>query len=205
MISAGIRHSQPVPILDGSGERDLVTNISRRLLLSIAALSPGMVFIALQEFAVSIAFLILGLFGALGVAAAALALSPQIKNAQIGAGIIKNEYPSLLVPSARSALIDKAPDPMVIRANLHSLMSATTQPAAFLSPDAQIAMVLTRIMARWRKTDVLHVSDDQARELWLIERVMRATPAEAGAMAAFFASPTAVLAMRDSIAVSPSA
>jgi len=177
-----------------------VKALKRRLLLSIAALSPGVVVIALQEFAVSMAFLLLGLFGALGVAAAALAMSPQIKPTQVGNGAIKTDYPSLLVPSAKLALVDKTPDVVVIRANLATVMAPSLKPPDFLTQDEQIAMVLSRIMARWGQSEIFNLSDDQARELWLIDRLLRASPAEAGAMAVHFASPNAVLAMRDSIA-----
>ena len=176
-----------------------MNGLKRRLLLSMAALSPGVVFVALQEFAVSMAFLLLGLFGALGVAAAALAMSPQIKQSQVDASTVKNSYPSLLLPSAKLALFSQAPDAILIRANLARILAPSLSPPGFLTQDEQIAMVLSRIMARWSATDVFTLSDDQVRELWLVDRLMRATPAEAGAMAVHFASPNAVLAMRDSI------
>jgi hypothetical protein len=182
------------------GKHLRVNFVKRRLLLSLAALSPGVVTIALQEFAVSVVFTMLGLFGAIGIAAVAVAASPQIKELHDKSGGSKLTHQSLLVPSALADLRETAPDPMVIRSTLQTLMIPTRTIPGFATEDEKIAMVLAQIMARWEHTEPLAVSDDQARELWLVERLMRASPAEAGALAGYFAAPIAMLTMRDRIA-----
>ncbi len=174
--------------------------VKRRLLLSIAALSPGVVTITVHEFAASLAFMILGIFGVISVAAVAVAMSPQINQAQFGQDMRKPEHSTLLVPSAFADLREKSPDPIVIRATLKTFMAPSRDAPGFVTEDEQIAMVLAQIMARWDETDILHLSDDQSRELWLVERLMRATPAEAGSLAMNFAAPNAMLTMRDSLA-----
>lgn len=174
-----------------------VNSVKRRLLLCLAAVSPGVITLALQEFAVSVAFMLLGLFGAIGVAAVAVAASPQFKEMHDRSR--HADYPSLVVSSALIDLRETAPDPVVIRATLKALMTPSPQIPGFLTDDEKIAMVLAQIMARWARTDPLALTDDQARELWLVERLMRATPAEAGALAGHFAAPNAMLTMRDSI------
>ncbi|MGJ8603343.1 MAG: hypothetical protein ACSHXH_04380 [Marivita sp.] len=174
--------------------------VKRRLLLSLAALSPGVVTITLQEFAVSLAFMALGLFGAIGLAVVAVSISPQVKQAQFRTDAPSPSYPSLVLTSAFADLRQKAPDPLVIRATLYAVMTPTIQPPGFVTEDEKVAMVLAQIMARWGETDPMSVSDDQSCELWLVERLMRATPAEAGALAVYFAAPNAMLTMRDRIA-----
>jgi hypothetical protein len=61
-------------------------------------------------------------------------------------------------------------------------------------------MVLSQIIARWDASDLSQLDDDQIRELWLIDRMMRASPAEAGALSHYFSAPEAMLAMRDMLA-----
>lgn len=176
-----------------------MNTVKRRLLLSLAALSPGVVVITLQEFAVSMAFLLLGLFGAIGVAAAALALSPQMAEKTINPSARSSTYTSLLTSSALSDIRKLAPDLLVIRAQLRSLLSPASLPPGLMTQDDQVAMVLSQIMARWGVTDVLSLTDDQTLELWIVERLMRASPAEAGALAGYFSAPNAMLTMRDSL------
>ena len=176
--------------------------VKRRLLLVSAALSPGVVTITLQEFAFSLAFMLLGLFGALSIAAATIAVFPQIGPSSLTSNTPKKTYPSLLVSSACASLRTMAPDPLVIRATLKTLISPMHRAPCFVTDEDQIAMVLAQIIARWDATDLSQLNDDQVRELWLVERLMRASPAEAGALAHFFASPTAMLAMRDVLAAS---
>lgn len=174
--------------------------VKRRLLLVSAALSPGVVTITLQEFAFSLAFMLLGIFGALSIAAATIAVFPQIGASSLTSKQPKKTYPSLLVSSALTSLREMAPDPVVIRAMLQSLINPTHKAPGFVTNEDQIAMVLAQIVARWDTTDLAQLDDDQVRELWLVERLMRASPAEAGALAGFFASPNAMLAMRDVLA-----
>ncbi|MFA8387327.1 MAG: hypothetical protein ACEPO2_17015 [Pelagibaca sp.] len=174
--------------------------MKHRLLLVSAALSPGVVTITLQEFAVSLAFMVLGIFGALSIAAATIALFPQVGPSSLTSKEPKKTYPSLLVSSAFSSLRTMAPDPLVIRATLQTLISPTPKVPRFVTDEDQIAMVLAQIIARWDMSDLSQLNDDQVRELWLVERLMRASPAEAGALAHFFASPNAMLAMRDVLA-----
>ena len=174
--------------------------VKRRLLLVSAALSPGVVTITLQEFAFSLAFMVLGLFGALSIAAATIAVFPQVGPSSLTSKEPKKTYPSLLVASAFASLREMAPDPLVIRATLQTLLSPMHSAPGFVTDEDQIAMVLAQIIARWDMSDLSKLDDDQLRELWLVERLMRASPAEAGALARFFASPNAMLAMRDVLA-----
>lgn len=174
--------------------------VKRRLLLSLAALSPGVAVVTLQEFAVSMAFVLLGLTGAISVAAAAIAMSPSMAQNKLGPSDHKKDYKSLLVPSAIAELRRTAPNPVVIKVMLNKLITPTQLQPSFATQEDQIAMVISKILARWESPDVMHLSDEQALELWLVERLMRATPAEAGALAAYFSAPNAMLTMRDSIA-----
>ena len=63
-------------------------------------------------------------------------------------------------------------------------------------------MVLGQIMAQWQISDAVQLTDNQARELWLIEHLLRSDPAEAGELAGHFTAPDAMLAMRDRVASS---
>ena len=179
--------------------------VKRRLLLTMAALSPGVVTITLQEFAVSMAFMVLGLFGAVSVAAATVAIFPQIIPNAHESTQKKQGYASLLMASAFNNLRDTAPDPIFIRATLTTLMLPGQSAPGFVTEDEQVTMVLAQIMARWDVTDVVRLTDDQARELWLVERLLRATPAEAGVLSQYFAAPNAMLTMRDTLAAPVSA
>lgn len=174
--------------------------VKRRLLLVSAALSPGVVAITLQEFAFSLALMLLGVFGALSIAAATIAVFPQFGPSSLTSKEPKKSYPSLLVSSTCANLREMAPDPLVIRATLQILISPTNKAPGFVTDEDQIAMVLAQIIARWDTTDLSQLDDDQVRELWLVERLMRASPAEAGALARFFAAPNAMLTMRDVLA-----
>lgn len=174
--------------------------VKRRLLLVMAALSPGVVTITLQEFAVSLAFMVLGVFGAISLAAATIAVFPQVGPNSLSQGLAKRPYPSLLVSSALNSLKDMSPEPVAIRAALHTVMAPTLKTPGFITEDEQIAMVLSQILARWDAVELSHLSDDQIREIWLVERLMRASPAEAGALSRYFAAPNAMLAMRDVLA-----
>lgn len=177
----------------------------KRVVLGLAALSPGVVFLTLQEFAVSMAFLVLGLFGALGVAAVAVAMSPPVKHVPSSASLSRQDYPSLILASALPELRDAAPDPLQLRAVLQTMMAPPATDQGGLTEDQQIAMVLSQIMARWGKSDTMTLTDDQARELWLVDQLMRATPAQAGALAGYFTAPNAMLTMRDTLAAPISA
>lgn len=174
--------------------------VKRRALLTFAALSPGVVSITLQEVAVSFAFMVLGVFGALSIAAATLSVFPQIGPSPMMESATKKASPSLLLPSSLARLAAMAPDPTIIRAHLQMLMGQDKGSPRFLTEDDQIAMVLSQILARWDSPHLNDLTDDQVRELWLVERLMRASPAEAGALAHFFVSPNAMLAMRDALA-----
>lgn len=173
--------------------------VKRRLLLVIAGLSPGVVTVALQEFAVSLAFMVLGVFGAICFATVTIAVLPQVGQTQEKHRINKKTHATLLISSAAKSLRDTAPEPTVIRGTLQGLISPVQSVPGFLTADEQVAMVLSHIIARWDETDVSQLTDDQLRELWLIERLMRSSPAEAGALSQYFASPEAMLAMRDAV------
>jgi hypothetical protein len=179
----------------------LAVRVIKRIVLSAAALSPSMVALFLHEFAMSLVFMLIGLTGMLSVVAATIAISPKLNAALEDHATPKVPYPSLLVGSAFAFLQDNSPDPVIIRATMQKLLAPTHATTGFVTTNDQIAMILAQILARWGETDVLAVSDDQARELWLVERLMRASPAEAGALANFFIAPNAMLTMRDQIAV----
>lgn len=182
-----------------------MTTVIRRMVLSAAALSPGVVAVSVQEMAVTLALMLLGITGAMSVLAVAVALSPKIDDRFTAYHPTDTAYPSLLVDTAVEFVKQYSPDPLAIRGHLSELVGAPIDVNAADHPDSAIALVLNRIMARWGETDVYRLSDDQARELWLIERLMRASPAEAGTLANYFAAPNAVLAMRDRIAETRSA
>ena len=174
--------------------------VKRRLLLVMAALSPGVVTITWHEFAVALAFRVLGIFGAISIAAATIAVFPQIAPSSLKQEPSKKTYHSLLHSSALDALKGMPPDPVSIRATLGARMTAAPGHPGFVSDEEQIGMVLSQIIARWDASDLSQLDDDQIRELWLIDRMMRASPAEAGALSHFFSAPEAMLAMRDMLA-----
>ena len=180
--------------------RNAVNRVKRRLLLVMAALSPGVVTLTLHEFAVSLAFMVLGLFGAISIAAATIAVFPQIGPVTLPNGPAKKAYPSLVLSSALGTLRDMSPDPISVRLALQARMTATSPSPGFVTEEEQIIMVLSQILARWDAAELSQLEDDQLRELWLVDRLMRASPAEAGALSRFFASPNAMLAMRDVLA-----
>ncbi|MFP7569792.1 hypothetical protein [Marivita sp. S2033] len=159
-----------------------------------------MVAITFQEIAVSLAIMLLGITGALSVAAAAIAVSPKINQTVMADAKPKTRYPSLLVRSAFGDLASQSPTPVLIRVHIKDFITPSAGADAFVTKDDHIAMILAQIMARWGETDAMHLSDDQARELWLIERLLRASPAEAGELSACFSNPKAMLAMRDRVA-----
>lgn len=172
----------------------------RRIVLSVAALSPGVASLTMQEIAASLAVMLIGLTGLISVAVAVLAVSPKINETLNGLESPDTDYPSLLTQAALDALQSQDLDPMSLRAQLHQLLSQSHGAKGFVTVDDQVAMVLAQVMAQWRVDDAMQLSDDQARELWLVEQLMRSTPAEAGAMANSFTSPNAMLAMRDRVA-----
>ncbi|MCK0150373.1 hypothetical protein MWU54_10090 [Marivita sp. S6314] len=151
------------------------------------------------------ALTLMGIAGAVSVAAAAVAVSPKVNETMQSAGSGRPGYFSLLTHAALENLRDTCPDVTLVRAHLHDIISPADTSPGFVSEDHQIAMVLAQIMARWEVLDAFQLNDDQARELWFLERLLRASPAEAGAMAECFASPDVVLAMKDRVAADASA
>ncbi len=174
--------------------------IVRRMVLSAAALSPGVVAISMQELAISIAFMLLGITGAISAGVAAVAVSPKLKTLVLHDDADLAEYRSLLLPSALKMLENESPDPVQIRAQLRNRLLVDTRIPGFMTHDDEIGMALSHIMAQWDTNDVLTLSDAQARELWLVNRLLSASPAEAGALAVFFSAPNAMLAVRDRVA-----
>lgn len=171
--------------------------VKRRLVLSMVALSPGAIIVSIMDLDNSATLL----FGAIGAfSLAALALSAKADLFRKNTRKRPSEHISLLLPSALSEIRAKAPDPRNIRDELHAFVTEHAHGSTFLNKEQQIAMVLSQIMARWNKTDVHDLTDDQSRELWLVDRLMRATPAEAGPLAFYFAAPEAMLTIRDSLA-----
>ena len=177
-----------------------VTTAKRRFLLGFAALSPGVALLAFRDAQISVELAFLGLVGALGLICAVIATSIDFGEKSATPSKRNTEYPSLLLQSALKDVRSFAPDPPVIRAALRKRIEPGNIVPAFVTQDEHVAMVLSQIMSRWDATDVGQLSDDQARELWLVERLMRASPAEAGALSDFFAAPNAMLTIRDSIA-----
>lgn len=172
----------------------------RRIVLSVAALSPGVASLTMQEIAASFAVMLIGLTGLISVTVAVLAVSPKINETLNGLEAPDTDYPSLLTQAALESLQAQDLDPTSLRAQLHQFLSQAHGAKGFVTFDDQVAMVLAQVMAQWRVDTAMQLSDDQARELWIVERLMRSTPAEAGAMANSFTSPKAMLAMRDRIA-----
>jgi len=181
-----------------------VKRFMRRIILSLAALSPGVAFLTVQEMAMSLAVMLVGLTGAISVAVAVFAVSPKINETLSSFDTADTEYPSLLTQAALRSLQENGLDPLSLRAHLHELITPTIGKGGFVTLDDQIAMILAQIMAQWSVTEAMHLNDDQVRELWLIERMLRATPAQAGALADNFIAPNAMLAMRDRVASSAS-
>lgn len=179
--------------------------VIRRMVLSAAALSPGVVAITVHEMALSIFLMLMGVAGLLCAAAVTLAVSPKVNESLARYDTPNTGYPSLLLAGAFDFLASHSPDPLTIRARLHGLVTPDRTGEGFLTPDDQIAMILSQVMARWGEMDLYRLTDEQARELWLVERILRASPAEAGALAGYFAAPDAVLAMRDQVANSVAA
>lgn len=182
-----------------------MNRVLKRMVLSAAALSPGVAAISVQEMALSFAVMLMGVTGLICVAAMSVAISPKVSESITAYESARKEYPSLLLNAAFDFLDAHGPDPLAARARLQQSVIPARFSHGFLNRDDQVAMILSRVMARWGETDVRRLSDSQALELWLIERVLRASPAEAGALAVYFASPNAVLAMRDQIANSVAA
>ncbi|WP_178346928.1 hypothetical protein [Marivita hallyeonensis] len=174
--------------------------LGRRILLSLAALSPGVVSLTMQEFAVSLAIMLLGITGALSMTAVAMAVYPKVSETLATYDVPKTGYPSLLTQGALDFLRTQPLDPRLIRADLEGRLSIKKPGPGFVTREDRIDMILGQITARWNVSEILQLSDDQARELWLVERLVRATPAEAGKMAEHFVSPNAMLAMRDRVA-----
>lgn len=172
----------------------------RRMVLSLAALSPGVASLTVQELAVSAAITILGVTSLLSVAAAVLAVSPKIHETLAAYDPPNTEYPSLLTQAALASLRAQPLDPTLLRAEMTKVVAPTTGITGFLTRDDRVAMMLSQVMAQWQVTDVLRLTDDQARELWLVERLLRASPEEAGALSHNFTKPDALLAMRDRVA-----
>ena len=174
----------------------------RKIVLSAAALTPGMAIIAMQEFALSFALMVIGLVGLIGVCAIALGVSPKGNQALNRTETAATDHPSLLTHAGVTALQTQDLDPKSLRSHLDNLITRSHGAEGFVTIDDQIAMVLAQVMARWRTSDAMQLGDDQARELWLVEQLLRSTPAEAGALAEHFTTPDAMLALRDRIASS---
>lgn len=170
--------------------------VIRRTVLSAAALSPGVAAVFVHE----MALILLGVTGFFSAVAVTIAVSPKIGETLASYDAPRTEYPSLLLAAASDFLATHCPDPLSIRARLHGLIAPGATVAGSPARDDRIAMALSSVMTRWGETDIHRLSDDQVRELWLIERILCASPAEAGALAQYFAAPNAILAMRDQIA-----
>ena len=158
--------------------------------------------LTLQEVAASFAIMLIGITGVISVAVAVMAVTPKVNDTLARMEAPDTDYPSLLTLGALRSLYEQDLDPVLIRAQLHTLMVPSTGHKGFVTLQDQVVMILAQVMAQWSVTDAMQLSDDQALELWLIERLMRSTPAEAGALAANFTSPNAMLAMRDRVASS---
>lgn len=172
----------------------------KRLVLSLAAFSPGVVAISVQEMALSFALMLLGITGFISVAAVTLAVSPRIGETLAQYDTPEMGYPSLLLKSAFGFLDRHGPAIPAIRAQLQGTLQPRTTLPEVLNREDQIALILTKVMERWGERDIAALSDAQAQELWLIERILRASAAEAGALSGYFAAPDKILAMRDQVA-----
>lgn len=172
----------------------------RRIVLCLAALTPSVASLTLQEVAASLAVMLIGITGVISLAVAAIAVSPKVNQTLANLESPKTEYPSLLTLAALTSLQEQDLDPVHIRVHLQALIGPMHGTQGFITPNDELAMIIAQVMAQWRVQDAMQLSDDQARELWLIERLMQSTPAKAGALAAHFTSPNAMLAMRDRVA-----
>lgn len=172
----------------------------RRIVLSLAALSPGVVSFSVQELAFSFAMMLLGLTGAISAAAVMIAVSPKVNDTLAGLDAPETDYPSLLTLAALKSLRQEFQHTALLKVHVNQLLVPSEGVRGFVTQDDQVAMILAHIMAQWNVTDALHLTEDQALELWLIERLLRASPAEAGALAENFTTPNAMLAMRDRVA-----
>lgn len=173
----------------------MITWLDRKFVVSAATLTPGMALIYMQEYTFFLIVLI-------GVAAAtAIILVRKSRARQKGPGPAGTEYQSSLKPAALRALRTDGPDPGRARAELGQLMSRAHGAMGFVTSDDQVAMVLSQVLAQWDATDLKKLSDDQIRELWLVEKLIRSSPAEAGKLADHFTAPDVILAMRDRVAL----
>lgn len=169
----------------------------RRILLSLAALSPGVAAITIHELALSALLLVLGITGALSVVVFFVAASPALGAKAPARALVAPERRSILRREAISDLRRQIPDTAGLRTHFTALLTERRPNDARFT---QIALVLSQVMARWQVIAVSQLSDDQLRELWLTERLLRAGPAEAGALSRHFVAPDVMLAMRDRLA-----
>ncbi|MCL3881284.1 hypothetical protein [Marivita sp. GX14005] len=153
----------------------------------------------------SLAFVIFGLVGAIALAASTVAMSSKMNTTVRTDRAAQPHYPSLLLRHARDRLSEQSPDPVAWRAGLIGRLAPDGTDRGFVTREDQIGMILSQIIARWSVTDPALLSDDQVRELWLTERLLRADPAQAGELATLFVTPGAMLAMRDLVAEHASA
>lgn len=113
-------------------------------------------------------------------------------------------YVSLLMPLAMDKVAALAPAPDRIRAEIrpqietHSL--SDRRATAFQIDTDQTALILRQIMTRWGCETASDLTDAQLRELWLVNRLVTASPADAAAYSVYFAAPDAMLALRDALA-----
>jgi hypothetical protein len=177
-----------------------VKRLVRKIVLSAAVLTPGLAYFFLRDRDLSSDVFLIVLIGLIGACAAVFAIRPKIKISQRGLDTAPPEYASLLTRAALASLREQDLDPQSLRIHMTQLITRAHGAEGFATFDDQVAMVLAQIMARWGITDPMQLGDSQARELWLAEQLMRATPAEAGALAKNFKTPDVMLTMRDRVA-----
>ncbi|MFW2541705.1 hypothetical protein ACN2XU_03605 [Primorskyibacter sp. 2E107] len=98
----------------------------------------------------------------------------------------------------RRAAVDDLPEPAVLRAMLAQRFAV---PDAMTSPREQrISQTVYQLAQRMTEGDLALLSDEQLRSLAAVQRLLRASPQEAGALAQRFEQPAAVLDLRDVVA-----
>lgn len=95
------------------------------------------------------------------------------------------------------------PDLSDMRGHLGAVLAAAETELAPGTPESReraTAIALSRILDTWNVPTLHALAPDRLRELYLLDRLLRARPDEAGALAQLFERPDVVLDIRDQIA-----
>ncbi|QFS81405.1 hypothetical protein FIU97_00980 [Roseivivax sp. THAF40] len=187
---------------------------TQRLALTVLALMPGLVLLAIPAPVVAEAADALGITGLMGLSALISVIAVHVSGWRMSGVPSASRTPSpapalggLLLPRAHRT--PPADFPPLDRQRAHVLqrlnLRTRPQPKPYgaAEPDRvddALATVIGHVVELWQVERPEELTDPQIRELYMLDRLARSAPASAGRLAQNFRNPSLAIDIRDKIA-----